>query len=276
MFKIGDFSKISQVSVRMLRHYDELGLLKPAHVDPFTDYRYYTADQLPRLNRIVALRELGFTLEQIARLLNGELTAEQLRGMLVLKRAEIEQQVQAQQEQLARVEMRLMQIELEGKMPNYEVVLKKVPQLHVASASGVIPAYGEDNIKPILGPLFDEVYEYAGRYAPAVKAGCGIAIYHDDGREHDILVEAVAEIDGDLPGNARVRVYDLPAVETMASLVHHGPFATLGAAYQAIMAWIEANGYRVVGPQRELNLEYERGGDQSKYVTEIQFPVVKV
>ena len=71
MFKIGDFSKFSRVSVKMLRHYDELGLLKPALVDPATNYRYYSADQLPRLNRIIALKDLGFTLEQVGRLFNA-------------------------------------------------------------------------------------------------------------------------------------------------------------------------------------------------------------
>lgn len=59
MFKIGEFSKLSQVSVKALRYYDELGLLKPASVDRFTAYRYYSADQRPRLNRILALKDLG-------------------------------------------------------------------------------------------------------------------------------------------------------------------------------------------------------------------------
>ena len=96
MFRIGDFSKFSRVSIKMLRHYDEIGLLKPVHVDPFTSYRYYSVDQLPRLNRIIALKDLGFTLEQITRLLDEGLSAEQIKGMLKLKRAEIEQQLQAE------------------------------------------------------------------------------------------------------------------------------------------------------------------------------------
>ena len=91
MFKIGDFSKISQVSMRMLRHYDEIGLLKPAHVDPFTGYRSYSADQLPRLNRILALRDLGLSLEEIGRVLDDDLPASELRGMLRLKQAELRQ-----------------------------------------------------------------------------------------------------------------------------------------------------------------------------------------
>jgi DNA-binding transcriptional MerR regulator len=87
MFKIGEFSRLSRVSVRMLRHYDQLGLLKPSRTDNFTNYRYYSADQLPRLNRILALRDLGFSLEQIGNMLDEELSAEQLMGMLNLKRA---------------------------------------------------------------------------------------------------------------------------------------------------------------------------------------------
>ena len=59
MLKIGEFSKLSRVSVRMLRHYDEIGLLKPAEIDHFTDYRYYREDQLPIAGRIAALKDMG-------------------------------------------------------------------------------------------------------------------------------------------------------------------------------------------------------------------------
>jgi DNA-binding transcriptional MerR regulator len=242
MFKIGDFSKICQVSVRMLRYYDETGLLKPALVDPFTDYRYYSADQLPRLNRIVALKELGFTVDQIARLLDASLTLEQLRGMLMLRRVEIEQQVQDEQTRLARVEARLKQIELEGKMPSYDVVIKKVLPQKVASVRGVIPGYGPELSGSVFDGLFDEVYAYVYRHG--AKAGYATAIYHDDqGRGQDVEVEATAAIEGAIPESERVKVYEFPTVEKMASVVHHGPFATLNQAYQAIMEWTERNGY---------------------------------
>src|SRR6185503_33387 len=111
MFKIGDFSRLGQVSTRMLRHYDQLGLLKPGQIDRFTGYRYYTIDQLARLNRIIALKELGFSLEQVALLLAeaGELSGEKLRGMLTLRRAEIARELQDKQSQLGEVEARLRQ-----------------------------------------------------------------------------------------------------------------------------------------------------------------------
>ncbi len=111
MFKIGDFARIGRISVKTLHHYDDIGLLKPAHVDVATGYRYYTLDQLPRLNRILALKDLGFSLEQIASLLNEPLAVAELRGMLRLKRAELQRLVQAEQARLNRVEARLKQIE---------------------------------------------------------------------------------------------------------------------------------------------------------------------
>ncbi len=124
MFKIGEFSKLSRVTVKTLRYYDEIGLLKPAEVDRFTSYRYYSVSQLPRLNRILALKDLGLSLDQIGQLLKDDLSPEQIRGMLRLKQAEIRQQVQEEQARLARVEQRLRYIEQEDKMPNYDVVIK--------------------------------------------------------------------------------------------------------------------------------------------------------
>jgi DNA-binding transcriptional MerR regulator len=111
MFKIGEFSRISQVSAKTLRYYDEIGLLTPARVDRFTGYRYYSADQLPRLNRILALKDLGLSLEQIAALLDDDLPPAEIRGMLRLKRVEIQQHLEEEQARLARVEARLKQIE---------------------------------------------------------------------------------------------------------------------------------------------------------------------
>src|SRR3954453_23398220 len=118
VIRIGSFARIAQVSTRALRLYDKLGLLKPAQVDPSTDYRYYSVAQLPRLNRILALKDLGFSLEQIEVVLSG-LTLDQLRGMLKLRHAEVEQQVAQEQGRLARIATRLRQIESEDTMSNY-------------------------------------------------------------------------------------------------------------------------------------------------------------
>ena len=272
MIKIGDFSRLSQVSVKTLRYYDEVGLLKPVEVDRFTGYRYYSFDQLPRLNRVLALKDLGFSLEQIAQALDEGLTPDQLRGMLKLKRAEIQQRVEEEQERLARVEARLRQIEQEAMMSNYDVVIKKVPPLRVASIRGVIPTYSQQ------GTLWNELYAYLGQHRLSPNGPC-LTIYHDEGyKERDVDAEVCQPIGVGQSSEGRVKVYDLPGVETMACVIHHGPFTALTEAYTALTQWVEANGYRMVGPDREVYLQPPaQSGSQtdSNTVTEIQFPVEK-
>src|SRR5258708_26051323 len=116
MLKIGDFSALSQVSIKTLRYYDEMGLFSPEHVGTDSGYRYYSVTQLPRLHRILALRDLGFSLEQIAGLLKGGLTAEQLRGMYLLREAEQREQVEEEHARLARLRARLSMIDKEPAM----------------------------------------------------------------------------------------------------------------------------------------------------------------
>ncbi len=107
MIRIGDFSRIARVSVQTLRYYDDLGLLKPVEVDRFTGYRYYSFDQLPRLHRILALKDMGLTLEEIARLLRDEPTTEQMMGMLRLKETELAERIDEELHRLERVRARL-------------------------------------------------------------------------------------------------------------------------------------------------------------------------
>lgn len=271
MFKIGDFSKLSRVSVKALRFYAEIGLLLPAHVDDSSGYRYYAADQLPRLNRILALKDLGFTLEQIAAALQDGVSAEQLRGMLRMKQAEIAQRMQAEQDLLGRVEARLHQIEQEGKMSNYEVVIKQVDPIKVASVRDTIQSY------PEVGRLFNEVCGYLQQHGVRLTGPCA-ALWHDAGhKESDIDGEGCVPIEGNLEGNDRVKVSTLPAVATMASTIHHGAYSAFDLAYSAILTWIDANGYRIVGPNREVYLQSKGDGNQNdeSCVTEIQFPVAK-
>ena len=273
MFKIGEFSRLSLVSVKALRYYDELGLLKPARVDEFTGYRYYSASQLTRLNRILAMKDMGLSLEQIALLLDQELTPEQIRGMLRLKQVELRQQLVEGQARLARIEAWLQAFEQEAIMPAYDVVLKKVAPLEVAQIRGVAP--GMEQIGPTLDRLFDQLMGYISQQG-ATCVGPGITVYYDiEPGEGAVSVGACMAFEGSLNDGEQVKVVNLPAVEAMASVIHYGSFSTLNQAYNAILKWIETNGYHISGPSRELNLEYERGGDQSKFVTEVQFPVEK-
>ena len=124
MFKIGEFSVLTQVSIKTLRYYDEVGLLKPARVDVDSGYRYYSASQVPRLHRILALKDLGFPLDRIAKVIEEGLTPDALRGMLMLREAEQQTRVQEETERLCRLRARLQLMEQEG-------IMAKIGRAHV-------------------------------------------------------------------------------------------------------------------------------------------------
>lgn len=223
LLKIGDFSRLGQVSVRTLRLYDERGLLKPAEVDSLTDYRYYSVDQLPRLNRILALKDLGFSLDQVGRLLKGDVPAEQLRGMLTMKQAEIERQLTEGRTRLARVEARLRQIEHEGESFPCEVTLKRTAPLTVASARAVVPTVAE--MPAHRCGLYERLYGRLERDGVR-PSGPEMAVYHNHGYvEKDIDMEAAVPVDrgSAAPGEVHgVGVRELPAAPAMASAVLDG------------------------------------------------------
>jgi DNA-binding transcriptional MerR regulator len=272
MIKIGDFARLSQVSVVTLRHYDEIGLFKPNNVDHVTGYRYYTTGQLARLNRILALKDLGFSLEQIQQVLTKKLTPEQLHGMLMLKRAEVEQLLSAEQERLARIEARLKQIELEETMPTYDVVLKNMPPTYIVSCRVTVPT--NDQVPTYLGKAFDEAYAYV-RQQGAKDTGPCLSLWHSPADVYvNEDVEAVVPIEKPIPGTDRVQVYELPAT-LVAAVVHHGNFADFTQGHLALMKWIEANGYRINGPYREIYIKHNQS-NLNDTTTEIQFPVIKV
>jgi effector-binding domain-containing protein len=270
MFKIGDFSRLSFVTVKALRYYDEIGLLKPVKVDLFTGYRYYSADQLPKLNYIISLKNLGLALEEVATMVNNDLTPHQMRDIFILKKGEIQQRVKEEQRRLEQVEKLLHQIEKEGKMPDYQIAIKKVEPQLIASIRDVLPAYG--HVGQLYGQLFQHLYGHGGR-----PSGPTIYICHDqEYKEKDVDIEAGVPVARAIPGSDRVKVYELPGLEQAACTIYRGPYENIGEAYSAIMSWIESNGYQITGPDRELYLTSPADTkDPAQYVTEIQFPVKK-
>lgn len=270
MFKIGDFSRLSQVSIKALRYYDEIGLLKPARIDQFTNYRYYSAEQLPRLNRILALKDLGLSLDQISDLLRTGVTPQQMGDLLRQKHAEIQQQVQQEQQRLARVAARLRQIEQEGAVSDYEVVIKAVPALRIAAVHAVVATYGD------IGPLFEKLTRFLGEHViDFASAYPWLTLYHDKCyRERDVDVTVAAPIKRKLPASGGVQIIELPAVKTMISVIHRGPYDNLSGAYSALLTYLETNHYQIVGLNRSLYLQGPfQHSDPASFVTEIQFPV---
>ncbi len=285
MLTIGDFSHLGQVSVRTLRLYDELSLLKPAQVDRFTGYRYYSIDQLPRLNRILTLKDLDFSLEQIAGLLNDSLSADQLRGMFTLKQRQIEKEVHEGQARLARVATRLKQIEQEGQLPGYDVMLKTVGPQAVISLRQVVPTPAEMGRRRCA--LYSALYDWLEQHQ-LEPAGLELALYHhSEFSEYNIDMEVAVPVSPlprqaaapPLPTGEAVTGRELPAVPEMASVIYQGPAEGVGSAIIALWRWIGLNDYATHGPYREIHLygrELELTSGRVPVTLELQVPVEKL
>lgn len=270
VYRIGEFSRICRVPVSALRYYSDLGLLPPASIDPSSGYRYYEVAQLPRLNRILALKDLGLSLDEIGAILNDELSASELRGMLRLKQAEMSRAVAEQQAQLARVESRLRLIESEEDMPDYEIVLMEVEPMHIAS------------LRQVLGNPQEVGSVIADGYAALMPAGimpvgpC-FTIYHDpefnpEALDVEIAFPVGATVGGapDTPGGRSFEFREVAGGKA-AVLVHQGPYDTISQAYVAMGEWLEANSMQVAGPPHEAYLTAP--DDPSGPITELRFPV---
>lgn len=270
MYRIGEFSKICRVPVSALRYYSDLGLLPPVETDPTSGYRYYSASQLPRLNRILALKDLGLSLDEIGAILDEDLPAGELRGMLRLKRAEIGKRVNEEQSRLARVENRLRMIESEEKMPENEVVLKELEPVHVLSLREVL-----SNPQDVATMIADGF----GGLLPAgimPTAAC-FSIYHDSEFDPEALdVEIaypVAETVAEAPESPGGRSFTKRVVcgGKAAVTVHQGPYAMLDQVYAQIGKWIADHDLKIAGPPQEAYLTAP--DDPTGPITEIRWPV---
>jgi DNA-binding transcriptional MerR regulator len=274
MFRIGEFAQIAQVSGRQLRFYDQLGLLRPAHIDAQTGYRYYTIRQLPRLNSILALKELGLSLEQIGPLLENRISPTELRGMLTMKRAQVERSLQEEETRLRHIESRIAQIDKDGRVGGFDVVMKSVPPTPFLSLNCTC-----ENMDEVVR-MVRTVAEDGGRQIrPALRDKLVVVARNDrDDEQLDLDIgfsltrasNANVRIAGDLV----LRASELPAVDMMATVVRPGTNSQSHISFGAVGAWIEVNNYEVAGPCREVFLEPITGlpGFEGALV-EIQFPV---
>jgi len=271
MFSIGEFARHGRVSVRMLRHYDAIGLLRPASVDAASGYRFYQAGQLTELNRIIALKDLGFTLQQVQAILAEQVSAAELRGMLKLRRAEIHAHIETETARLARVEARLLSIEDEARVPVDGVVVKRLAPVRVGELTSTAAGYEPEAITPVIQPLYDELWCLIVS-AGVSAAGPAIAYYEDaPAGDGAIVVHAAVPVVAELGVDYGFTIVDLPEVDSVAAIIHHGSMDDVLSTGQALARWIDANGYRSAGYAREVTLEHNEDPDQ--WVTELQQPI---
>lgn len=264
MLRIGDFSKLAQVPIATLRYYDQLGLLKPAQVDQFTEYRYYAVDQLPRLNRILALKDLGLSLEQIERLVNENVSAQELRGMLLMRQADAEREMTEAQARLARVASRLREIEQEGMPSQYDIVTKSVPPQWIVSTRQRVGH--ADEMGELCWNLHGQLRAWSRernlKLLPPPAPQLLNLYYNSEYTETDLDLEAgvlIAEPKGSAPKTQgrQAEVYavrELRGEPLVASGLHRGRMDELGNLIKALIAWAGVNHYDLYGPLREMHL----------------------
>lgn len=270
MFSIGEFARHGRISVRMLRHYDSIGLLRPAYVEAASGYRFYEAAQLSDLNRIVALKDLGFTLEQVRSILAEQVSAAELRGMLRLRKAEIEARIEAETSRLSGVEARLAAIEGQGRALADGVVVKRLVPFRVAELTGVAASYQPEDITPVIGPLYEQLWP---RLCEAgVTTGQSVAYYEDSStRPGAVTVHAAVQVTDRADDLPDLRQVELPEVPAAATIIHRGSMDNVLVTGQALARWIDANTYESSGYVRELMVEWSP--DRTRWVTELQQPV---
>ncbi|QOX64477.1 MerR family transcriptional regulator [Anoxybacterium hadale] len=270
MFKIGEFSKLMQVSVRMLRYYDEAGLLKPAEIDRFTGYRFYSTAQIQQLQRIIFLRDSGFAVGEISALLkrcddNYTLSA------LDQKREEAQIAIDEQRKKISKIEAAICELR-EGRQPiHYEVLVKRIPAYPTLCLRRIIPNYFHE------GMLWKEFTEQVEREKLEVPQNTlNFAVYHDlEYKETDVDVEVCAVVNETEPYLSSPMFRMVEEVSTMACMMVYGPFENIGPAFAEFARWLsEHQTYRMSGFNRQIchrgpwNEEVE-----DHYLTEIQIPV---
>ncbi|RMF77429.1 MAG: MerR family transcriptional regulator [Chloroflexi bacterium] len=273
MLKIGEFSRLSQISIKALHIYDERGLLRPEHVDTFTSYRYYSFEQLPRAHHIMALKGMGLSLEQIGLIINQEMNIDELRGMFRLKKAELEQQVREEQQRLAMVEFHLKMIEVEDNMPELNVIVKEIPSfaalyLRFRPVEHQIPTTAQEiNELIAVGKI-----KHTGQFMGAVY---GEKI-NPDNYEFAFIVPVTDEQSGDveLSTNDKLVLTQIPPVLAATIVVRGHGEADLFEKQVLLERWAIENGYGLCHEYRAI---HHKGAmhhvPQSEWVTELQIIV---
>lgn len=255
--KIGVFARLGRVSVKALRHYEAVGLLKPAHTDPATGYRYYEASQLATLHRLMVLRALGLPLGRIRDLLQDEPSAEAMRRLLDERKATLARRIEAEHAQLAAIEARIHQLEC-ADAPAYDVIVRDLPAAFVAGVRRTVPDYD----------AIDELFVEIKRRLPGTAriAGWGAVWHHCAPAKREIDCEALVLLERPARLPESLRTYQLPACRA-ACVVHPSD----EDAFTSVCAAVRRQPFEFEGPMRERY--YSSAGDKRFDLTEIQFPL---
>lgn len=267
MFKIGEFSKLTQVSIRMLRYYDEVGLLKAAKVDQWTGHRMYSATQILRLNKILYLRDSGFNVSEIALALEQDDCL--LLKHLEQKQLEIEQTIENEQEKLQKIAIAKNEIQGNKGDLHYNISIKAIPEYQVLSLRRIVPTYYSE------GDLWSELSAFAKEQKIGISNHT-FSVYHDtEYKEQNVDIELCVPVSKLYKDIATFCIRIIEPVPVMACTMAYGDFSNIKGAYLAFAEWLQKNSnYLMSSPMRQI---VHRGAwnerNPAKYLTEIQIPL---
>jgi len=288
--KIGDFAKLTKLPVKTIRYYSDLGLLTPKEINKFNNYREYDFVQLIEINRILALKEAGFTLAEIKKLLKNHISSSDFLSLLETKLEEAKQEQTLTNIRISNIQARIKNINLEEDYRTMlEVNIKRTEPIWVASIreqdrnihefsqnfevlDNDLKTHGVKETGPILMIYHEEVHGLSGT---------------NEGARDDW--EACVQIEKEyISGNPKIKVHQLPAVEKAASIVYKGPHGTMGSVLDSFLEWCKLNDMEWGYPYREIfhvaGKEYPdavcpsvrdvtEDDDNHNFITEMQFPL---
>ncbi|MHB1347667.1 MAG: MerR family transcriptional regulator [Candidatus Humimicrobiaceae bacterium] len=270
MLSIGMFSKINRITVKTLRHYDETGLIKPCRVDKKTGYRYYSTEQLPRMHRIISFKQMGLTLDEIKIILNNESS---IKEVLSKRADEVKINLCSEMSKLSQIQNYLGTLEGELVKMGYDVIIKQLPEVTIASMRQTVPDYNA---------FFDLCPNIMGREMQRLGCICAVPeycfnIYHD-GEYKDVnfdveICQAVTKMKED---SEILKFKKIKEVPYAACALHKGPYQKIGIAYGHILKWIEENHYELADNPRESYIDgiWNKESEED-WLTEVQIPIRK-
>lgn len=271
IYKIGDFSRLCRVTVRTLRYYDEIGLLKPVKVDQFTGYRYYSIDQLPKLNRIVMLKGIGLSLDDISGLLHNGMPVDHIRQLMQVKYSEIQERLNQDTRRLRQVEVWLDKIHREGIMPaDPGIHQEEIPELRIISKRE-IGTY-EETPDRLLEELRNQLHRPENREIVTVTGPVMMLSHDEEYKEKDADIEMAIPISGEISVNVpSIKVKTLPGCRVI-SAIHRGSYYNIDKIYAQIFEYAGEHGLKLVIPLRELYLNRPGEVPEDELLTVIHFP----
>ncbi|WP_270493184.1 MerR family transcriptional regulator [Eisenbergiella porci] len=267
MLKIGDFAMLSKISINMLRHYDEINLLKPANIDDFTGYRYYEEEQLLIANRIQSLKAMGLSLSMIKQILEQYENSNSLKNFLQIQRTQKLEDLEALKKQILKLDTAIKSLEENSKPTNCDISIKEIPKRKVVSYTRQINSYDEENL------LWEELNEQTQSLnLHYTTPSFDIAIFHEY-NQNGLLVEVQRGISDTYDNFGQVQFKDVSPIK-VASLTYKGEYPNLQQVNADVAKWIKDNGYELNGNMFNIyHISPKTESETEKMLTEVCFPV---